>query len=404
MIIKDRDIVSIVLFIYDTSLSKGGFRLSYKSNVNNKKIPPAETKLPDVLTIQSYNVRVTIGEIRKLLEAWWRAFRYHFAPSSFLPAILGGVVAWAQTGLMDRTFLFITVLGVTLNHIALNMTDDYFDYHAAVDRVDENRKNPYSGGSGTLTQGIIDPANMRRAFTTAYLMTIGIGLYLCAVQTWWVLVFGLFGMASSYFYTAPPVSYGYRGLGELSQLVNFSFTIGMGAYVVQTVSFSWEALAVLLPLGFMMFAMIVINEIPDRDVDAAARKNTLIVTFGPAKAIWFYGLSMSLAYAIIFLAPLFKIASFWIYTAFLTLPWALQSFGILRKNLINPLALAPANLLTIRVHNLTGILLIAAYLIRGLQNHQDFHSAIFAALLLAVFYLPAAVSIFTKKADSAHAG
>lgn len=306
-------------------------------------------------------------------------------------------MAWALTGLWNQWFFFLTVLGVTINHIALNMTDDYFDYHAAVDRDAGSGKNPYSGGSGALTGGKIQHTHMRLAFTLAYLATIGIGLYLCAIQTWWVLAFGCLGMASSYFYTAPPVRYGYRGLGEISQLINFSLTIGLGAYVVQTVSFSWEAFLVLSPLGLMMFSMIIINEIPDRTDDAAAGKNTLVVKFGNKKAVWLYGLAMFLAFLAILSGPLLGGASPWIYLTFLTMPWTVQAFCFLRKHFSETASLAPANLLTIRVHHLTGILLIIAYLIQGIRNQKEFQPAFFALFVLAAFYLPAAFPIFFKK-------
>jgi 1,4-dihydroxy-2-naphthoate octaprenyltransferase len=346
------------------------------------------------LRIRHNNSLTEARGMQELVKVWWIAFRYHFVPASFLPAILGTVVAWALTGFMNQWFFLLTVLGVTLNHIALNMTDDYFDYHAAVDCPD--KRNPYAGGSGTLTRGMIQHKHMRMVFTSFYLLTIIIGLYLCTVQTWWILAFGCLGMGSSYFYTAPPIRYGYRGLGEISQLINFSFTIGMGAFVVQTISFSREAFLVLLPMGFMMFAMIIINEIPDRNDDAAAGKNNLVVRFGAEKAFWLYGIAMTLAYSTILFAPLLNMASFWIYLAFVTLPWTVQAFSILSKYFNEPSLLIPANLLTIRAHHLTGILLIIAYLIQGMQNQREFQPAFFALLLLAVFYLPAAVPVLFK--------
>jgi len=340
------------------------------------------------------------SQARISLPVWWRAFRYHFVPSSFLPAILGGTVAWTQTGNIYRWFFFLVVLGVTLNHIALNMTDDYFDYRASVDQKNKKVINPYAGGSGTLTSGEIKPSDMRFVFTSLYLLTIIIGLYLCVARTWWVLAFGLFGMASSYFYTAPPVRYGYRGVGEISQLVNFSFTIGLGAYVVQTLSLSWEAFWVLSPLGLMMFAMIVINEIPDRKDDAAVGKNNLVVLLGEKKAVWLYAAAMIAAYLVILSAPVFGVASIWIYLAFFTLPWSLRAFVILKRNLNNPSRLVPANLLTIRAHNLTGILLIVAYLIRGIQNNHDLLIALFVVFILSGFYIPAAIFVFLKNHDT----
>jgi len=339
------------------------------------------------------------SQTRISLPAWWRAFRYHFVPSSFLPAILGGVVAWTQTGIIHKWFFFLVVLGVTLNHIALNMTDDYFDYRASVDQKNKKTVNPYAGGSGTLTSGKIKPQDMRFVFTSFYVLTMIIGLYLCAARTWWLLAFGLFGMASSYFYTAPPIRYGYRGFGEFSQLVNFSLTIGLGAYVVQTVFFSWEAFWVLLPLGLMMFAMIIINEIPDRKDDATAGKNNLVVLFGAKKAVRLYAAAMIAAYLVILFTPLFHLTSYWIYLALFTLPWSARASVILKRNISDTSRLAPANLLTIRAHNLTGILLIVAYLIEGIKNNHDLEPALFTAFVLAFFYIPAAISLFFKNPD-----
>ena len=106
---------------------------------------------------------------------------------------------------------------------------------------------------------------------------------------------------------------------------------------------------------------------------------------------------MIMAFVVILLAPFFDMASFWIYVSFLTLPWAVQAFCILNKEINNISRLAPANLLTIRVNNLTGILLIIACLIHGLQNQREYQPAIFSIFLLAVFYLTAAVPIFSRK-------
>lgn len=325
---------------------------------------------------------------------WWRAFRFHFIPPSFLPAMLGGVLAWAITGQFNALFYFLTVLGVTLNHIALNMTDDYFDYIASVDRAKDREKNPYSGGSGTLTSGLIQPGQMRTFFTLAYILTVVIGIYLSIAQSYWIFVFGLFGMMSAYFYTAPPIRYGYHGFGEVSQLVNFSFTIGIGAYVAQTVSFSWEAFWVVLPLGFMMFAMITINEIPDLKDDKAGGKNNLVVLFGAETAARLYGISMIAAFFIILFAPVFGLASFWIYLSLITFPWFIRALKILYQNYTNPVKLAPANLLTIRIHNLVGILLILAYIIQGFQNQHDIWQMVVPVVTLVVFYTPVAFPVF----------
>ncbi len=330
------------------------------------------------------------------LAVWWRAFRFHFVPPSYLPAILGAVAAWALTGRFHLGLFLLVVLAVTVNHVALNMTDDYFDYLHSVDRARRREQNPYSGGSGTLTGGQLSPAKMLAAFAAGYALTIAAGLFLTVARGWPVLVFGIVGMFSAFFYTAPPIRYGYRGFGELSQLLNFSLVIGLGSYYVQAESLSWEAALAVLPLGFMMFSMITINEIPDESQDREGAKRTLVVRFGPKTAVRLYGASIACAYLLILIAPPAGAASYWIYLALATLPWFWKAMRILSRNYRDPAAMAPANMLTIRIHNLTGILLILGYVIQGALEHRPLRIMIVPLVVLLLLYLPVAAKVFFR--------
>ena len=330
----------------------------------------------------------------KRLAIWWQAIRFHFVPPSYMPAILGGVVAWAITGEFYLLYFIITVLGVTINHISLNMTDDYFDYKHSVDQAKEREKNPYSGGSGTLTTNLIQPKSMYRVLMLGYFITILLGLYLTATRGWWIFIIGAFGMGCAYFYTAPPIRYGYHGFGELSQLINFSLTIGLGAYYVQARHFSVEAAFALLPLGFMMFSMITINEIPDEADDRAGGKRNLVVIFGKKIAVWLYGISMVIAYLIVIITPILTSNTFWIYLSLITLPWFIKALSILFRNYQDAQKMSPANMLTIRIHNVVAILLIVAYLIDGVLSGREFSSALGAAIILIILYLPVLFTIF----------
>ncbi len=334
------------------------------------------------------------------LAIWWRACRYHFVPPSSLPAILGAVVAWSILGEFSLGYFVVVTLAVTLNHMALNMTDDYYDYKQSVDRAAGHIENPYSGGSGLLTSGAIKPAHMRGVFLSLYFLTIAAGVFLTVARGWPVLVFGLIGVLSAYFYTAPPVRYAYRGFGEVSQLLNFSVVIGLGSYFVQTRALSWEAVFAVLPLGLMMFAMITINEIPDSESDGTGGKRTLVVLFGREAGVWLYGASGAIAYLVILVSPILGLTTFWTYVSLLTFPLFAKAYVVLRRNYMNPAAMAPANMLTIRAHNLMGILLIAAYVVRGLIGQRPPGQMIAPLVILLVLYLPVALMIFSRQGKS----
>ncbi len=330
---------------------------------------------------------------QKLLSLW-KAARYHYIPPSFLPALVGFAVAWSATGELHLPSLLLTLAALVLNHAALNMTDDYFDYRHAVDRAKQGAVNPYTGGSRTLTSGELSPREMLAAFVTLYAMTAGIGFYLAWTRGWPVVLFGVIGVASSLFYTAPPARYAYRGFGELSMLVNFGLTIGLGAYYVQARAISLAAAAAVLPLGFMMFSMIVINEIPDQEDDRAGGKRNLVVRFGALNAWRLYTASTVAAYVAVALAALLGVTSLWTGLALLTLPLALRAIRVMRAQLHDPLALAPANLATIRAHNLMGILLVLAYVGDGWLRHRDPVPALVLVAATAALYYPVARMVF----------
>ncbi|HNY73064.1 MAG TPA: prenyltransferase, partial [Syntrophales bacterium] len=144
---------------------------------------------------------------------------------------------------------------------------------------------------------------------------------------------------------------------------NFGPVIVMGAYFVQAGRLAWEPLLISLVLGLMMWSMIVINEIPDYDADREGGKNNLVVLLGRDVAVALYTGGLLLAYLIPPLGIGLGIFTPLTLLIWLSLPWAWRSFNILIRHRHDPLRLAPANLAMIKVHTLTGLALIAAYLL-----------------------------------------
>lgn len=330
-------------------------------------------------------------------SAWWTALRYHFVPPSIFPATVGALVAWAVDHSFFPFYFLLVMVGVVVNHVALNMADDYFDYKHAVDKLKPEEKNPYSGGSGTLSSGLIKPSAMLKAFLIGFLITIAIGLFLTATRGLPVLLFGLFGVFCSVFYTAPPVNFSHYGLGEVAQLVNFGTTIGLGSYFVQTQTISLEAFVATLPMGIMLFSMIVINEIPDYQEDRLAGKLTLVARYGKRSGVKLYIASWVCTYAVIILGALTGVLPLLGLLALVSTPLTFRSIRTLRRNFEDPVALAPANLDMIKAHSLTSFGLIAAYSISGLINGSNSFQLLMLLLVLAVVYTPALLAMRKPK-------
>jgi 1,4-dihydroxy-2-naphthoate octaprenyltransferase len=314
-------------------------------------------------------------------------------PPSIFPATLGALVAWAVDRSFFPLYFLIVMLGVVFNHMALNMADDYFDYKHAVDKLRPEEKNPYTGGSGTLSSGLIHPADMFRAFTLCFFVTIAAGLFLTAVRGLPVLLFGLVGVFCSVFYTAPPISFSHYGLGEIGQLVNFGTTIGLGSYFVQTQNIGLEAFVATLPMGIMLFSMILINEIPDYQEDRLAGKLTLVARYGKKSGVKLYVASWASTYLVIILGSLSGVMPLLTLLAVISMPLALRSIRILMRSFEDPVGLAPANLDMIRAHSITSFGLIAAYAVSGIFNGADVFQLLMILLLLAAVYTPALLAM-----------
>ena len=327
------------------------------------------------------------------MTIWWKALRYHFIPPSLFPATLGALVAWAVNGTFCTFYFLLVLAGVVANHLALNMADDYFDFKHAVDNSKPEEKNPYSGGSGTLSSGAMHPSAMFKAFVLCFALTVTIGLYLTILRGIPVLLFGLLGVFCSVFYTAPPISFSHHGLGELGQLVCFGTVIGMGSYFVQTQTITLEAFLATLPLGIMLFSMIVINEIPDYNEDRLAGKLTLVARYGKWRGVKLYVASWACTYLVITVGILLQVLPWTALLALVSLPITLRSIKVLQANYENPLKLAPANLDMIIAYSITSLGLIAAYSIQGLIEGANHLQLLATLLFLTVFYVPAAIAL-----------
>jgi 1,4-dihydroxy-2-naphthoate polyprenyltransferase len=301
-----------------------------------------------------------------LFKKWIQAFRLQYVPTSIFPAVLGSVIAWATSREFSFLYFVVVVIGVTLHHLALNMIDDVFDYLHAVDRSSGKQKNPYTGGSGVLTGKLLPVSHILGTAILFYLLAGITAIYMTISIGWPVLILVGIGLFSSVFYSMPPIRYGYRGFGELSLLINFGPLICLGAYYVQTQTLTLEPFVISLVPGFLMWSMIIINEIPDYEEDNQAGKLNLVARFGKKPAVALYAAGLICAYGTMLLAAFFKIASFHILLGLLSIPLAYKSLRILKANYLDKFKMAPANLAMIKVHALTLTCLITGYLVAGI--------------------------------------
>jgi 1,4-dihydroxy-2-naphthoate polyprenyltransferase len=307
---------------------------------------------------------------------WLKAMRFPFLQATFVPVILGGVIAWEVVGKFNWSTFLLTILGASLIQIASNMFNDYFDFKSGND-LQVKHKNPFAGGGRILTAGLIRPSTHLIVSTSCLVLGSLVGFYFVfGLGLYQLLWLGLIGVVSTYFYVGPPFKLAYRGVGEFLVGLNFGPVMTLGAYYVQTQSLASASVPLLasIPVGLLITAVLWINEFPDMDADKAVGKKTLVLRLGYMKSVSVYvallatSYVLTLLYVVLKVFVSFPITSFATLISLLSLPFALKAVRILRTNYKDPHAIIPANANTIFLHLSFGLLAIIGFVIGGLAG------------------------------------
>ena len=292
------------------------------------------------------------------LFTWMVIMRLPFLSATIVPILVGAAVAKYAGYPVDWGWLGLTVLGGSLLHIGTNTSNDYFDHISGTDALNYNYSNVgLNGGSRSIQMGLITPKGMLTVAIATFALSAIVGIPLILKAGMSVLWLGLIGFLSGLFYTAPPFRFSSRkGLGELLIGLNFGPLMVAGSTLIQTGQLLPEAFFAGIPIGFLIAAVVYVNEFPDHDSDKATGKNTLIVVFGPEKARAGYVSLVVGAFLSVVLLVLNGTFSSLILITLLASYFGVTSIQTLYKY-YNDRLLQPANWGTITMHSVAGVLL-----------------------------------------------
>ena len=304
--------------------------------------------------------------VRPRLSRGWltlRATRLPFLSATLIPVLLGIAIAAAQ-GFFDPWFAVVTIVGAACVHLGLNVANDVFDTASGADDVNLN-PTKYSGGSRVIQYGLVSFRRMAAISFGFYALAGLIGLYLLATRfSVALLVIGIVGFIVSLGYTAPPLKFVYRGLGEIAVAIGFGPLMLLGAYVVQTRgALALEPFVASIPVALLVALILYVNEIPDRRGDAHAGKRTLPVRFSRGAVIGGYNAAVVAAYVAVVVAVIAGVLPVPALLMLLTIPLARRVSGGLEPNYDNPYGLMAFMGVNVQLHMAAGVLLLVAYLI-----------------------------------------
>ncbi len=323
------------------------------------------------------------GLVGRKVANWYREFRPHSLTASLVPVLLGGSVAFCQLGgILNWGFFVLTLLAGVLLHAGANTINDYFDHKSGNDEANREFVRPFSGGSRLIQLGLLTPVEVLGLSLFCFLSSIAIGLYLAWAAGPVLLVLGAVGFLSAFFYTGRPFYLARYGVGELIVGLNFGPLMTLGAYYVQTQSFSWLPVVAATPVGLFIAAVLYINEFPDYTADKSVGKNTLVVRLGLRRAVVPFAATMVVANLAIIGGVALDYLPLAALLALVALPASLLAIRNAAGHYDRSFDMAPANALTITGHLAVGLAITWAFALEGTGREGSVMVAMLGATFL----------------------
>ncbi len=250
------------------------------------------------------------------LEAWILATRPKTLPAALAPVVVGSAMAYAHQRFMLVPAMAALVVAVLLQ-IAVNLANDYFDYVKGIDA--EDRLGPVR-----VTQsGLIPARQVKLAMLITLIAATLPGLYLITVGGWPVVCIGIACILAAIAYSGGPRPLASHALGDLFVLIFFGIVAVCGTYYVQALQMTLMVVCMGVIVGFMITAILVVNNLRDIHTDRRAGKQTLAVVLGVRATKLEYTLLHAAAYLLPIILWLMNMSSGWVLLPGLTAPFAI---------------------------------------------------------------------------------
>lgn len=254
------------------------------------------------------------------LKAWFAAARPHTLSASVVPVLVGTGMAMGKADIAWDRF-WLTMAGAVLVQIGANLTDEYADHDATSSR------HKYLAPHKVIARELLTAAAVRRGAAIAFGAATLIGLWLVWISGWQLLVLCLASVAVAYLYAGGPFPLGDYALGEVMVFIFMGPVIVLGTLFVQTSAFGWDALWLSLPVGALVTAILVANNLRDREEDMGNGRRTSVTLFGERPMRIGYVVLIAASFALPFSAIMLGWGAPPLVLPWLTIPLAAKVVG-----------------------------------------------------------------------------
>ena len=217
-------------------------------------------------------------------KKWWISLRPFSYPASTMPVVFGTVLAYVYGGeVFNFWYFLLAFFGMVFLHAGANVLNDIIDYKKGLDKVTA----PVSGG---VVRRLISIQEAKYASTILFSVGTFMGLTLAYLTSPWLLLIGVPGILIGVFYSlGGKVALKYHALGDLAVFLNFGTLGALGAWFVQTGTFSWIPVIWALPMSMLVIGILHANNWRDIKSDREGNIYTIASMMGDKTSLRYYG-------------------------------------------------------------------------------------------------------------------
>lgn len=278
-------------------------------------------------------------------------------PMTIISISLGVVLAYYLNNVFRADLYLITLIGSVMLHAAANVINDYFDSLFGVDKPEAPtaRYRPHP-----IIEGFMRPNDLMLMAIGLIISSLLIGLYLMFVSGPWALILGAIGALLAITYSGPPFNYKYKALGELIVFIVWGPIMVLGAYYVQTSVISQPVIIASTPIGLLVSAVLLANNIRDIEYDVSTGIRTIPIILGRGKSIYLYDLMIIMPFIIVPLLIVGGILGWLTLITVMALPKAIKLIKTFRREVPDT-----ADPMTAQLVMIYGILYIVGIFLSG---------------------------------------
>ena len=262
-------------------------------------------------------------KILDTVRFWINNARPYSVPMTFLSWLVIFCYSAKQGG--NILCGIIALIGISLVHLATNLSDDYFDYKRL--SCDEKfLNNSKEIKCAYLRNGQSSISDLRNVIILMLFLASICGAILFFLSGWYVILFALAVLPIALLYS----QFSSKGFGDVAVILAYGPLMFEGGYYVMTKHLSTDVL--ILSFACAMFVNVVLyaHMLMDFDEDVCSSKRTLCTLLKTKKkALKFMSVFYITGYILITMLAL-KTANYYYLLTLFTIPLVIELFGLLK--------------------------------------------------------------------------